>query len=91
MRFYMKKLLILLAVFSLAGCAIQQMNSKMDRSNELMEENIQTMEVSRATIEANTREVMRSTQNMQMVTFISPALLFIALVAAGFVYRKKFK
>jgi uncharacterized lipoprotein YajG len=86
----MKKLLVLLAVFTLAGCAIQQMNTKMDRSNELMEENIQTMESSKATIEENTREVRQSTQTMQMVAFISPALLFIALVAAGYVYRKKF-
>jgi hypothetical protein len=87
----MKKLFILTVFLGLASCAIQQMNSKMDQSNALMSENLQTMEASRASIEANTLEIRRSTQTMQMVTWISPALLFVALIVAAYIYRKKFK
>lgn len=87
----MKKIFVLLTFLCLASCAIQQMNSKMDQANELMTENIQTMEASKATIEANTKEVRRSTETMRMVAIASPVFLFIALVAAGYIYRKKIK
>jgi len=63
----------------------------MEQANELMSENIQTMENSKATIEANTQEVKKSTETMQMVAIISPILLFVAIVASGFIVFKYFR
>lgn len=87
----MKKILTLLTFLCLASCAIQQMSSKMEQANELMSENIQTMENSKATIDANTQEVKKSTETMQMVAIISPILLFVAIVASGFIVFKYFR
>lgn len=60
----MRAFFVLLICF--AGCgSINEMNSNMQTSNRLMEENIVVMNVSKESIEENTRHIEQSTDTMK--------------------------
>lgn len=72
----MKKMFSVLAIFGLASCAIQQLNSNMEQTNELMEQN-------RVAIEENTRHIAQSTAAMQQAQWVFP-LILLALIIVYF-------
>ncbi|MBU6383364.1 MAG: hypothetical protein KGR16_03510 [Verrucomicrobia bacterium] len=76
----MKRILLLVYILTVSGC-IQQLSSNLERSNELMCQNIQAMGESRQTIEENTHQITRSTNTMIGFQFIFPIFLAIVLLA----------
>ena len=84
----MKKLFLLISLFFLTNCGLQQMNSNMQQANELMVENIQAMQESKAVIEKNTKQVQRSTNTMQGFEFIFPVFFVVAILALTYICLK---
>lgn len=66
----------ILLIFVLFVSCIPQL----ERSNELMGENIQRMTESRQAIEENTHQIMRSTDTMISFQFVFPIFFAIALL-----------
>lgn len=61
----LKALLLCALLICFAGCGtINEMNSNMSRTNELMDENIVVTKGAQGTIEENTRSVNHSTDSM---------------------------
>lgn len=78
----MKKILLLLSFFCLTNCnTMQQLNSNMQQSNELMIEN-------KAAIEENTRQIMNSTAAMKGFEFLFPVFFFVILLALIYICLK---
>jgi hypothetical protein len=78
----MKKILLLLSLFGLTNCnTMQQLNSNMEASNELMIEN-------KAAIEENTRQIMKSTAAMKGFEILFPIFFFVILLALAYICIK---
>lgn len=83
----MRRILLLIYTLTLASCIPQ-----LQRSNELMGENIQAMAESRQAIEENTHQIMRSTDTMTAFQFIFPiifAVVLLILVVILFKFSRK--
>lgn len=65
-RGYMKALILFGILICFAGCGtLREMNSNMEKTNELLDENIVVLTESKGTIENNTAAVTHSTDEMQ--------------------------
>ncbi len=87
----MKRILLLAYLLTVSGC-IQQLSSNIERSNDLMTQNIQTVTESRKAIEENTRQIHRSTDTMMTFQFVFPiffGIVLLVLVVILFKFSRK--
>jgi len=83
-------LLILTLFFS--SC-IQQLNQNLEKSNELVQQNMEALTQSRLAIEANTQEIHHSTQTMQQFQIVMPilfGLIVLLMMWLGYKWIKKY-